>query len=62
MILQSVWWMCVKISIHMEIQTSYEILWLDSSKHVIMRDKFACFDKGSFLAVFGIEEPHSFRG
>ena len=31
-------------------------------KHVIMCDKFACFDKGLFLAVFGIEEPQGFRG
>ena len=36
MILQSVWWMFIKIGMHMEIQINYEILRLDSSKHVII--------------------------
>ena len=57
MILQSVWWMFVKIGIPMEIQIHYEILRLDSSKQVIVLEKFACFDMGSFLVVFGIGEP-----
>ena len=42
---------------HMEIQISYKIMQLDSSKHVVMCDKFTCFDKRSFLVVFGIEKP-----
>ena len=61
MILEFLWWMCIRIGIHMEIQISYEILWLDSSKHFIMQDILRCFDKELFLAIFGIRKPQGYR-
>ena len=52
MILQSIWWMDLKIGKHLDIQIRYKILQLKFSKHSPFKNFQLAFKGGYFLAVF----------
>jgi hypothetical protein len=52
----------VRFGMHIDIEVSYKILWLEISKLVLILHYLACFQKGLFGGNFEQEHPWSFRG